>query len=117
MITEEKMKIDFAKIEEKCVENFKNGQGKVYLKVHKDEEENVILIRIPKGSSIGRHTHLTDSETEFVLQGKVVFTIDGKEETVEKGQCHFCRNGSSHAVRNDGDEDAVIFAVVPLLKR
>ena len=104
------MKIDFAKIEEKCVENFKNGQGKVYLKVHNDEEENVILIRIPKGSSIGRHTHETDSETEFVLQGKVVFTI-------EKGQCHFCRNGSSHAVRNDGDEDAVIFAVVPLLKR
>lgn len=111
------MKIDFNKIEEKCVENFKNGRGKVYLRVYSDEEENIILIRIPKGSVIGLHTHERDSETELVLQGKVVFTIDGKEETVEKGQCHFCRNGSSHTARNDCDEDAVIFAVVPLLKR
>ncbi len=111
------MKIDFNKIEEKCVENFKNGVGKVYLRVCNDEEENIILIRIPKGSVIGLHTHETDSETELVLQGEVVFTIDGKEETVEKGQCHFCRNGSSHTARNDCDEDAIIFAVVPLLKR
>ena len=88
-------------MKKKCVESFKNGRGKVYLRVYNDEEENVILIRIPKGSVIGLHTHETDSETELVLQGKVVFTIDGKEETVEKGQCHFCRNGSAHTVRND----------------
>lgn len=111
------MIIDFNKIEESCAENLKNGKGKVYRKAYDDEEESVILIRIPKGSSIGLHTHERDSETELVLQGKVVFTIDGKEETVEKGQCHFCRNGETHTVRNDCEEDAVIFAVVPLLKR
>ena len=43
------------------------------------------------------------------LQGEAVFTIDGDEMAVKKGDVYHIPSNIPHAERNDGDEPAVFF--------
>ena len=50
----------------------------------------------------------------YVLSGTArVLMGDGTEEIVHAGQTHYCPKGHSHATYCKGDEDLVIYAVVP----
>ncbi len=66
------------------------------------------LILYP-GSSIGEHPHSGDDEIYFVISGSGVMVVDGKEQLVGPGSAVLTLSGSSHGLRNAGDEDLRIF--------
>ncbi len=107
------MILDFPGMEEQEVEHFKGGEGHVFVKMTFDGMNRIGIGRLPAGSSIGMHTHETNSEIFYVSAGKARVVYDGKEETVLPGQMHYCPKGHAHATYNDGPEDLVIFMVVP----
>ena len=107
------MKIDFENIKETEIKNFYNGECSIFAKMHVDELNRIMKGRIPPHSSIGLHTHENSSEIIFVLEGEGIIICDGVEEKVSKGYTHYCKKGSSHTFINNGNEDIVIYAVVP----
>lgn len=106
------MKIDFSGIELSSIPNFKNGTGITDANIFFDGKNRILLCRIRPGSSIGLHTHETNSEIMFFLSGQGRVVCDGEEEIVGKGSCHYCPKGSSHTTINTGSEDLVLYAVV-----
>jgi mannose-6-phosphate isomerase-like protein (cupin superfamily) len=59
------------------------------------------------GSGIGYHEQKED-EIYYVLSGRGVMTIDGKSFDVAPGTAVLTRPGSSHGLKQAGDEDLVI---------
>ena len=57
-------------------------------------------------SAFAAHVH-PHEQIGVCLQGKAVFTIDGKEYPVETGDVYHIPPNAPHAERNDGDEPAV----------
>ena len=101
------MLIDFSKIEEVCVPNFKGGEKELLKKAYADGRNCIMLDRLMPGASIGRHTHETNSEIMYIVSGTATFTVGDTVETVQAGQCHYCsrtaatsRSCSSLSLRN-----------------
>jgi len=107
------MVIDFSNIEASVEKHFKGGENDVLLKTVSDGKVKIMEITIPKGSTIGLHTHNGNSEEIFVQKGHGHFITNGKREDVKVGSAYYCPNGSTHTFINDGEEDVVFFAVVP----
>ena len=63
-------------------------------------------------SSIGVHTHLTESEVYYILSGKGVIDDDGRRIPIKAGDCHMCCKGSEHGIVNDNDEPLVFLVVI-----
>lgn len=59
------------------------------------------------GSGIGLHEQHED-EIYYVLSGKGVMTLDGKTVEVTPGTAVLTRTGSSHSLKQTGDDDLVI---------
>ena len=59
------------------------------------------------GSGIGYHEQKED-EIYYVLSGRGVMTLDGKEVPVGPGDAILTRTGSSHGLKQTGTEDLVI---------
>lgn len=72
-----------------------------------------MLSTLKKGVPIGTHTHSASSEIAYVLSGKARCVLDGIEEIVLPGQCHYCPQGSTHSIENASGEPLVLFDVVP----
>ena len=77
-----------------------------------DEKVKIMLSTLEKGCSIGHHIHKTSSEITYVIEGEAKCVLDGKEEIVRAGQCHYCPKGACHSLRNDSEEILVMFDVV-----
>lgn len=78
------------------------GQGRFYAK-----------IVLPKGSSIGWHQHVRETEPDYILSGTGIFTDSDKSETtVTAGDICQIKCGEWHALRNAGDDDLVLIALV-----
>ena len=105
--------IDFNKIEETTLHNFYGGEGDAFFKMAVDDKNKIIKGRLPVGASIGLHTHETSSEIIFILSGTGKQIIDGEEEILKAGDCHYCKKGQSHTFINIGNDDLVFYAVVP----
>lgn len=60
-----------------------------------------------KGAGIGLHQHHKD-EIYYVLSGRGVYELDGVAQAVQAGDAMLTRPGSTHAIRQDGDEDLVL---------
>ncbi|MFT3667158.1 MAG: cupin domain-containing protein [Pseudoxanthomonas sp.] len=60
-----------------------------------------------KGAGIGLHQHHKD-EIYYVLSGRGVYELDGTAQPVQAGDAMLTRPGSTHAIRQDGDEDLVL---------
>ena len=107
------MIFDYTTMQEQAFEHFKGGEGTTYAKMFFDGKNRVMLGRLPVGSTIGMHTHETNSETAYIVSGTAKFIIDGVEEIVPAGQAHHCPKGHTHTCLNAGTEDLILFAVVP----
>lgn len=59
------------------------------------------------GSGIGHHVQKED-EIYYVLSGKGSMTLDGKAVEITPGTAVLTRPGSSHSLKQVGDEDLVI---------
>ena len=77
------MLIDFSKIEEVRVPNFKGGEKELLKKAYADGRNCIMLDRLMPGASIGRHTHETNSEIMYIVSGTATFTVG---DTVETGE-------------------------------
>lgn len=60
-----------------------------------------------KGTGIGLHQHHKD-EIYYVLSGLGVYELDGEARDVRAGDAMLTRPGSTHGIRQDGDEDLVL---------
>jgi len=106
------MRFDFGGMEEMVIENFKGGEGCTIAKMGMIGNDKFMLVRLPAGSTIGRHKHETNTEVQFFISGKGVAYCDGREEIVGPGVCHVCPKGSYHEVVNTGDDDLVMYCCV-----
>ena len=107
------MIIDFGKMEETRLPEFKGGKGDMIAKMHTDELGKILYGRLEPGSSIGFHKHETNSEIIYIVSGRAEFLYDEGTEEVAAGGCHYCPKGHSHTMMNHSDEELVFFAVVP----
>ena len=109
------MILSFNNIEKVAVENLRGGEGVCYLQKVNPTLCNMKMyakITIPTGSSIGWHVHEVDEETDVVISGSGVLTIDGKESVLNVGDISLCKKGRNHGIKNVNKEDLVLIAVV-----
>lgn len=107
------MIIDFNKIDEEAVFNFKGGQGELDTRNFMDSKNKIMKSRLKPGASSGYHMHEQNSEIVYVISGTGYFKYDDIEERFEAGDVHYCPMGHSHAMFNDGNADVVYLAIVP----
>jgi quercetin dioxygenase-like cupin family protein len=106
------MKIDFELLEKVKIEKFKGGDGELYLKKFEDQSAKIMQSFLTAGSTIGEHTHTEDSEIIYVLSGEGCAECDGKKELLSKGAVHYCPKNSTHTIKNTGNADLVMYAIV-----
>lgn len=97
------------------VKNMRGGTGSIYLQKVNPILDNMKMyakITIPKGSSIGMHTHTEDEEMIYVLKNNGILTIDDKEYELSEGMISICKRGHNHSIKNIYKEDLVLLAVV-----
>ena len=104
--------IDFNKLQKERIKSFHGGNGYIDLEKFDNGLNTILRGKLAPGASVGMHTHDTSSETIFIVAGKAKFVIDGKEETLFAGQCHYCKKGQSHTLINNGFTDLIFHAVI-----
>jgi mannose-6-phosphate isomerase-like protein (cupin superfamily) len=88
----------------------KGGGTTVGYSFFKDTPNLGVVFRkraLKPGSAIGYHEQ-TEDEIYYVLSGRGVMTIDGKDMEVGPGTAILTRPGSSHGLKQVGPEDLVI---------
>lgn len=105
--------IDFESIPESHLPNFKGGEGELIANMSGDRLCRILRGRLAPGHTIGEHCHDTSCEVIYFLSGSGKMILNGQEERISPGLCHYCPKGSTHQMINDSTEDLVFFAVVP----
>lgn len=80
------MIIDFEKIKETHIDNFKGGEKYIAAKMFVDNNNKIMFGYIIPGASIGLHTHTESSEIVYILKGKATIIYDNCEEIVHKAK-------------------------------
>ena len=62
----------------------------------------VNVVQVPPAGYIGRHRHMKQLETVWVIQGHAILTLDQTEVHMQDGQIIAIPIGLEHALRNDG---------------
>lgn len=106
------MLIDFNNINEKVINNFKGGEKSFAVKIYTDHKNKIMKGRLIPGANIGLHTHDTDCEIVFILEGSGKVLYDGEYIPLKAGDCHYCPKGRSHSLINDSHSDLIFYAVV-----
>ncbi len=107
------MLLDFKKIPESVLPNFKGGEKELRAHMFKDELNISMLGTLCPGATIGLHCHEDSCEFIYILSGTGKVLYEGAYEEVGPGVCHYCPKGKSHSLINDSEGDLVYFAVVP----
>jgi len=105
--------IDFDSIAEDVQNCFKGGEGDVAFRIFKDDMNKVMRVRMTPHSSVGQHSHTTDSEIIMVLKGSGKIVFDGRELPIHEGQVHYCPKGHGHTIINDTDQELHLCCIVP----
>ena len=107
------MRIDFAAMEEQVIPHMRGGEKEAAMRIYTDAMGKIMKGRLIPGASIGLHTHETNSEIIYVLEGTGKVLCDGAYEPLAAGSCHYCPKGHAHSLINDSAADLIFFAVVP----
>ena len=105
-----------AEIEER--EDMRGGRGLVRIKKHipKDEMQGkcrlCATLLIPPGSSIGEHEHDNEYEIYIIQKGEGILLLNGEEYNVGKGDAALTGGGASHSIKNTGNEEMEVTAVI-----
>lgn len=65
-----------------------------------------------KGAGIGLHPQHKD-EIYYIVSGRGLYVLDGKQYEVGPGHALLTRSGSSHALQQTGEEDLVVMLAYP----
>lgn len=99
-------------------EDMRGGQGAVSIRHCFEKEEmkaNVRLcsrLTLPPGVSIGTHRHENEDEVFIITAGTGVLDDGTTETPVQAGDAILTGKGESHAIRNCGDDDLEIVAMI-----
>ena len=104
--------VDINSMETDTVYNYKGGDNMVLSKMAPLGSNKAIYSIVPPGSSVGYHTHETDMEIVYVLQGTATVRMDSTTLVYTPGMVHYCPKGHSHSISNLGQEDLVSFNVI-----
>lgn len=63
---------------------------------------SVNVIQVPPSGTIGRHRHVQQYETVWVIRGNAILTLDQMEVSIRDGQIVAIPIGLEHALRNEG---------------
>ncbi len=107
------MIIDFENLELNVAHNFKGGEKEYVSRRFVDDNNKIMLGMLEPGASIGYHSHDTDSEIMYFLEGEATVLTDAGEEKLLPGQVHYCPMGHSHSLINRGDVPLRFVAIVP----
>jgi mannose-6-phosphate isomerase-like protein (cupin superfamily) len=107
------MILDLKEIPEKAMPNFKGGEGTAWVRMFNDDLNRILMLRLQPGSSIGMHTHETNSEIMHVLSGTAKVIMDDQAEIIPAGQTHYCPKGHNHMTEPFGMAELRFLAVVP----
>lgn len=107
------MVIDFDKIAEESIMNFKGGHGELLTRNYVDGKCKIMMSCLRPGASSGLHMHEGNCEIVYVISGTATFNYDGNVEIVTAGQVHYCPEGHSHFMENNLDVDLRYLAIVP----
>lgn len=107
------MKILFDQMPNTVLKEFKGGEGELCAKMYTDSNTKIMRGKLTPGSSIGLHTHETNSEMIYILSGTGKVLCDEVYETLAPGDCHYCPKGHAHSLINDSQGDLVFVAMVP----
>ena len=94
------------------------GKGKMFITHLLTPKEMVgkcemfASVRIPAGASLNVHQHVGNNETYYILQGKALYTDNGKTYEVKAGDTTFCADGDTHGIETLGDEDLIFIALI-----
>lgn len=98
--------------------NMRGGEGEVTVRHYLKPEEITARTRLcaelilPPGAGIGVHDHMDEDEIYLIQRGRGMMTDGGKEIQVETGDAILTGKGASHSIRNTGQEDLVVTAVI-----
>lgn len=107
------MLIDFEELPRSVNEHFKGGEGVTNIRACTDGLNRIMKVTLEVGASIGLHKHEDSSETVFIVSGKGRMITNGEAEELRAGMCSYCPKGSEHTLINAGEDELVLFAVVP----
>lgn len=107
------MIINFNEIKSTPMENFHGGEKTTFVSKYSDELNSIMKVTLESGATIGLHRHIVNSEIVYILSGKGKMITDGNTEELCAGMCSYCPAGSEHTLINTGDEELVMFAVIP----
>lgn len=110
------MIIDFEKINEEVINNFKGGLGELDTRNFVDENNKIMLSKLKPGASSGYHVHEQNCEIVYIISGEGYFKYDDTTERIVAGKVHYCPKGHGHSMVNDGKDDLVYLAIVPELR-
>ena len=98
--------------------NMRGGGGEVTIRHYfKKDEINAASrlcaeLRIPPGAGIGEHEHVQEDEVFIIQQGRGIVTDAGEEVEVSAGDAILTGKGASHAIRNSGDTELIVTAII-----
>lgn len=101
---------------EKVIYNMHGGKGEArVLSLFEAEFTSSIrflhhTILLP-GATIGHHLHQGNEELYFILRGQGIMVVDKEEEKVGPGDAVLTKSGSSHSLRNVGEEPLEILVL------
>ncbi|MBR3594242.1 MAG: cupin domain-containing protein [Clostridia bacterium] len=106
------MTIDFKNATYSELPNFNGGEGVFRADIFNDGLNKILKGRLDHGCTIGLHCHDTSSEIIFILEGEGEVLHEGETTPLSAGDCHYCKKGESHSLRNFGDRPLIFYAVV-----
>ncbi len=107
------MEIRFDAIPQQVLSHLRGGENDTLMHKFEDERVKVMLVTLEPGSSIGMHRHEGSCEVYYGLAGSGKVLYDDAEEPMSPGRCHYCPEGHSHSLINNGSEPLTVFAMVP----
>ncbi len=107
------MMIEMENAERQVFKNFKGGEGEMIGTMFFDGTNRILRGKLTPGSSIGYHKHEGNCEIIYIISGKAKYLMDEGVEYGVPGQVHYCPEGHSHSMINEGPEDLEFYAVVP----
>lgn len=106
------MDIKFSDIPEKIIHRMRDGEGNVHSRIYEDDYAKIMTLTLEPGASIGRHTHDANYEVFYGISGKGKVLYEDTEDPMFPGCCHYCPQGHSHSLVNDGSEPLTVFALI-----
>ncbi len=98
--------------------NMRGGSGSITLKQYFSAKDFGAKCRlctemiVPPGAGVGEHDHIGEDEIYLVQKGTGIINDNGVDVEINPGDAILTGKGASHSVRNTGNDDLVITAII-----